>query len=83
MIARCLQIAPFKSFHIVWLGEKKMCLWFLRPCRQLSYSLGLRLLLFGLRTAAFKFDCSPQPKRGGGEIQGCLRVSNAREKDFS
>lgn len=37
MIARCLQIAPFKSFHIVWLGGEKKVFVVLSASRQLSY----------------------------------------------
>lgn len=65
-----------------------MCLWFLRPSRQLSYTrLVLWLLLFGLRTAAFPFHSCPPPFKSGPlegeeEILGCPYVSNGKEKYF-
>lgn len=73
MIARCLQIAPFKSFHIVWLGGKNV---FAVPP---SLPTTFLVWVYGPYCSAdLNYTVPPSQKREGGEIQEC---SNGREKD--
>lgn len=88
MIARCLQIAPFKSFHIVWLGEKNV---FVVPTSlPTTFLYSSRFMAPIVRAAHGGFSvslvCPPPfksgPLEGEEEILGCPYVSNGKEKYF-